>query len=543
VLGLFARLFIGLDSGCETRRAALIAVGLAAAMAASVIALSPLKAADRPGERPSPTGQVMVVSVNAKQSKVLDVLRFKRLHSLTLALLGRPPAFDAGSKQAITAPDVIMLQEMTFSNVEILNRLLNQRSDFDYLFVATANSKTKMLVNSNTVTMVGDVEEFSDPCMPDRRYLLGRFTENASGAPFVAANIHLHRNYAGESRCRVRNVEELHAQLADETGGIIVGGDFNQRPTAEYRECDLNEETDPAPWWSMMTTPMSSGVALIDTVRESNRNAGRAMENEWTHAQRSKKDTCNGEFSYRRSRIDYIFAANASVADAHADDPGWTRYDPRIHDLSYFRYSDHRWVAARLSLIGPPRVGPPAAEPFAGGAIALSWEPVEGAAEYIVYRARKGRQYARLETTGPETLEYTDRSTEHDRTYRYAVAAVGADQTQGIESRGVFATADARGPAVRWVDPPQGAKFVNRRITIRVGFDERVAKASIESGMISLRLNGRNVPGNFNQISRRTFSFNPKNRLKKKKTYRIFVRRVDDKLGNEGPTFSSGFST
>jgi endonuclease/exonuclease/phosphatase family metal-dependent hydrolase len=544
VLGLFARQLFGIDGGIQFKRGAVrIALIAATAMVASLTASPPVEAAKRAAERPSPGGQLMVVSVNAKQGKVLDVQRFKRLHSLTLALLDRPAAFDAGAKEVITAPDIIMLQEMTFSNVEILHRLLNQRSKFNYLFVATPNSKTKMLVNSDTITMVGEPEEWSDPCLPERRYLLGRFTENSTGAPFVAVNMHLHRNYEGDSKCRMRNIEALHAEVADETGGIVVGGDFNQRPTAQFRECDLNEDTEPAPWWARMIAPMSTGVEFVDSVRDSSRNAGRAMENEWTHAQKSAKQTCSGEFSFRRSRIDYIFVANAGIADAHADDPGWTVYDPKIHDLNYFQYSDHRWVWARLSLVGPPRVAPVTIEPAADGLLTVTWEAVEGAAGYIVYRAKPDAQYAVQEVVGPEVLSYEDESTAHDKTYRYSVAAVGADDAQGIESPGVTATADAKGPDVRWINPPKGARFVSRKMSVTVGFDERVEKSSIADGLISLRLNGRKVAGSFQQVNRRTFTFDPRSRLKKNKTYRVFVRSVADKLGNNGSSFSSSFST
>lgn len=520
-----------------------MALFLAAVMTASVTASAPVKAAKRPEERPSPSGQLMIVSVNAKQAKVLDVHRFKRLHALTLALLDRPPAFDGGARASITVPDVIMLQEMSFSNVEILRRLLNQRSEFSYLFVATANSKTKMLVNTGTVTLVGDPEEWSDACVSDRQYLLARLTENASGAPFVAVNMHLQKNYSGASQCRTQNIEELHSLLANETAPIVVAGDFNQRPTAEYRECDLNEETEPAAWWALMTTPANGAPEFVDAVRDSSRNAGKAMESEWTHAQQTAREVCNGEFGFRRTRIDYIFVANAAVADAHADDPGWTIYNPKFHDLSYFRYSDHRWVSARISIAGPPRVGPVAVERFAGGVLKVSWEPVEGAAGYVVYRAKKGNAYGKRTTTDATTASFTDRATVHDATYRYSVAAITADNIQGIESRGVFAKADAKGPAVRWTNPRKGAKFVTRKTSLTVGFEERVAKSSVVDDLITLRLKGRKVAGHLQQVNRRTFSFVPKRRLKKNKTYRMRVRSVADTLGNRGATYFSSFST
>jgi endonuclease/exonuclease/phosphatase family metal-dependent hydrolase len=493
----------------------------------------------------------MMVSVNAKQAKVLDVTRFTRLHALTLALLGRPAAFDGGVKGAITSPDIILLQEMSFSNVEILQKLLNQRSDFEYLIVATANSKTKMLMNSNTVTLVGEPEEWVDPCIPGtasdpgRRYLLARFTETTSGAPFTVANIHFMPNYSftEQTRCKERNVAELRTQLAGETAPLIVGGDFNQRPTAQYRECDLNEETEPAAWWSMMTAPTDGGVAFIDAVRDASRNAGVAMENEWTHAQDTRTPICNGTTDYRKSRIDYFFVTGAAVADAHADHPGWTTYDPDIHDLSYFRYSDHRWVYARFSLVGPPKVTNTSARSIARGDIVISWDAVDGAQEYAVYRARGNNEYSRLTTTDALTTTFTDRATEHGETYRYAIAAVGADGTQGIESRGVEAVADSRGPNVSSVSPFNGARFVERGITITVRFDEWVPSSSVGSGMIQLRFKGRSVGGRLEQVSGRVFTFNPFGRLKNNKTYGVFVRPVDDRLGNSGNSFSSHFST
>src|SRR5918998_3102554 len=104
------------------------------------IGAAPVRA-DLPPELSSPLAQLHIVSVNAKQARVLDVNRFNRLLALTLALRSRPAAFDGGSAAAVTAPDVLILQEMSLSNVEIFRRLLNQRSGNQYEIVATENSK------------------------------------------------------------------------------------------------------------------------------------------------------------------------------------------------------------------------------------------------------------------------------------------------------------------------------------------------------------------------------------------------------------------
>ena len=54
---------------------------------------------------------------------------------------------------------------------------------------------------------------------------------------------------------------------------------------------------------------------------------------------------------HRRTRIDYIFAADATIAEAHADHPGWAGEEPGSHSPENFKYSDHRWVWARVAVV------------------------------------------------------------------------------------------------------------------------------------------------------------------------------------------------
>ena len=63
---------------------------------------------------------------------------------------------------------------------------------------------------------------------------------------------------------------------------------------------------------------------------------------------------------------------------------------------------------------------------FFAAAVTVSWQPVEGAAYYRVYRGmRTGSDYAVEIDTTTETT-YADESGAADKTYYYSVKAVGA---------------------------------------------------------------------------------------------------------------------
>ena len=507
--------------------------------------------ADLPRELSSPLAQVQIVSVNAKQARVLDVNRFDRLLALTLALRSRPPAFDGGAAAAVTAPDVLILQEMSFSNVEIFRRLLNQRSDNQYEIVATENSKPKFLINSNTVTLNGEPVAWTDPCVPGsgddppRDYLFARLAETTSELPFVVAGVHLEPKYGetGQSDCRRRNVAELRAQLEAETGAVIVGGDFNQRATGQFRECDVEEQTQPSEWWVRMTAPPEGGKVYVDAVRDRHRRHAATMADEWTHEQKRVDVTCDGVLRNRRTRIDYLFASGAVIADAHADHPGWAGPDPGTRDPVNSRYSDHRFVWGRFVIAGPPQPQNLTVAQNEEGAAHLSWEPSEGAVQYIVYRAAVNREYSVLERVDAAVTSYEDVSTENGRTYRYAVAPVDANGLQGLESEAVTVTVDTVGPRVIDVDPNRAARQVPRDVVVSVRFNEPIDRLSVGNRTISLTRNGVRTQGDIEQVSDEELTFTPDGLLKKKTTYTITVRPVSDRNGNEGRSFTSTFKT
>jgi endonuclease/exonuclease/phosphatase family metal-dependent hydrolase len=507
--------------------------------------------ADLPRELSSPLAQLQIVSVNAKQARVLDVNRFNRLLALTLALRSRPAAFDGGFAAAVTAPDVLILQEMSLSNVEIFRRLLNQRSDNQYEIVATENSKPKFLINSNTVTLNGEPVAWTDPCVPGsggdppRDYLFAPFIETTSALPFVVAGVHLEPKYGetGQSNCRRRNVAELRAQLEAETAPVIVGGDFNQRATGQFRECDVEEETEPSDWWVRMTAPPEGGKVYVDAGREWHRRHAASMVDEWTHEQKSVEVTCDGVLRNRRTRIDYLFASGAVIAEAHADHPGWAGPDPGTRDPVNSRYSDHRFVWGRFVIAGPPQPQSLAAAHDEEGAVHLTWEPSEGAVQYIVYRAVGKRQYSVLEQVDAAVTNFDDVSTEHGRTYRYAVAPVDANGLQGLESKAVTVEVDTVGPRVIDVDPNRAARQVPRDIVVNVRFNEPIDRLSVRNRTISVTRNGTRTQGVVEQVADEELTFTPDGLLKKKTTYTINVRPVSDLVGNEGRSFTSTFRT
>jgi hypothetical protein len=267
------------------------------------------------------------------------------------------------------------------------------------------------------------------------------------------------------------------------------------------------------------------------------------MAAEWTHEKDEKGDLCNGARGYPRARIDYLFAARAGVADAHADHPGWAGVVPGTRHHTNKRYSDHRWVWGRFVLSGSPRPARPTPVPDKGGVIHLSWESVEGAAGYVLYRAVQGHAYAVLTRPTSGTTTFDDLATRHGRTYRYAVAAVDATGSQGPESEPKWMTADARGPLVTSVSPRSGAVGVARNVTIRVRFDESVDPSVVTGSTIELRRKGHSLRGRVIRESRRVILFDPKRRLRNKRSYRIVVHAVKDLLGNRGERFYSYFKT
>ncbi|MDQ3956841.1 MAG: Ig-like domain-containing protein [Actinomycetota bacterium] len=533
----------------RTVRLSLALLVLAAALPAHSVA-APVP----PRHLPTLPGQVVVVTVNAKQNRILGLNRFLALFELPKAMRFRPEAFNGGSGGAVAVPDVIVVQEMRPSNLEIFVRLLRQRFPYKYETVGPVDSAASFVANTDTVALQGDVTTWEDVCTSedtptDRRirrdYPIAHFTETATGAPFVVAGMHMAKRYdsTGQSSCVPRNIDTLRAELADETAPVIIGGDFNRRSTLDPYECDPDERGEATVWWNGLTAPADGGRVYVDAVRLWHRGHGTAMTDEWTHEQRQSQVLCDESTRFKRARIDYLFAGGAAVAEAHADHPGWAGPEPATRYPVNARYSDHRYVWGRFVVSGPPRPLQPVLTPGAGGRIDVVWGPVEGATEYVLFRAVRGRAYSLLARVGADTLAFTDAFTEHARSYRYAVAAVGANGGIGQESRPAFATADKRGPHVRRTTPSTNATGVDPAVVIAVRYDERVDAESVAPDTIRLWQGRRRIGGRLTIAGARLLTFDPFGRLDKGKTYRAVVDSVRDVLGNAGPSVAWTFET
>jgi hypothetical protein len=356
---------------------------------------------------------------------------------------------------------------------------------------------------------------------------------------FSVAGIHFSRDYSesGQTDCLGKNVRAIRAEMENDPGAAFAAGDFNYRPTEQPYECDPFERGTPTNWWMTMTTgDGDTDRQYLDSVQSYHRARALPMIDEWTYQHPSKVTTCNGTPGVRRSRIDYVFASAAQVAEAHVDHPGWL-------SGGNYKYSDHRYVLGRFVLSGPPRVQLPTAEPQANGVIEVTWEAVEGATSYIVYRALPGFDYIEVAQVDGLLTSYRDTDTLHDETYRYALAAVGADSGEGIESAPVWELADARGPRVTGVVPGRGATGVSPSASVRVSFDEWVEATSVDENTISLYRNGNRIGGRVVRKGGFVIKFNPNFDLKKGETFTVVARGVTDELGNPGPVFKSRFST
>lgn len=134
------------------------------------------------------------------------------------------------------------------------------------------------------------------------------------------------------------------------------------------------------------------------------------------------------------------------VAEATA--PEWT--DKGVEAGTRYRYLVQTFVpqsdsrAAESDLSEPLEVTPEAVAPAAPtglrgvaapNSIELAWDPAEesGVKGYRVYRASAGGAFERIAESGAVPT-YSDHSVEHGKTYRYAVAAVGATGKEGQPS-------------------------------------------------------------------------------------------------------------
>ena len=527
-------------------------LGIALALLVSLAVVPATAQPGAPEIQESPPGQVSIITINMHQYPILGIRRFRAMFQLSRALRRRPHAFDGGYTGAVYAPDVLVLNEIRPSNLEIFEHILRQRFGVKYRIVGPADGAAALLVHPTSVSPVGEVIALKDACSspmddryPARNYPVARFIEQPSGASFAVVGIHFPKASVGASDCLSRNVSQLRTLFEAEQTPTIIAGDFNRRPVTEPYECDSNEQSEPLAWWADLTAPDNGGRQYLDAVKEFNRSNGILMDFEWTHEQKTEKVVeCTGAFHHRRSRIDYIFVADAAIAEAHADHPGWGGTIPGHRNPGHFKYSDHRWVGGRFVISGPPQPERPTLAPDAGGVIHVGWQPVEGVSEYIVYRAFGRRDFSVRARVAPEVTSFDDSRTQHAHTYRYVIAAVGPDGGQGQESRGESTIADAQGPQVVRVDPPRGALGVGPGRSISVRFDEGVTSETIDSNALRLYVDGHRVSGFVVRKAPRLLKFNPTNPLKKGRLYTAVVSPgLQDRLGNAGTRVAWSFRT
>lgn len=527
-------------------------------LASTLVATGPRTATAAHPQLGSPPGQLYVVTVNAYQIHVIGTARFRMLSDLAGALLNRPAAFDGGSFAVGAAPDVILLQEMRESNLEILAKLIRERSDFNYQLAGSTTTNGDFIINADKVAIQGEPQVWRDPCyagetsggeedMQARTYQWAQFTELETGAPFAAASVHFSKSYeedTGQADCLERNITELRRQLSGAAGATFIGGDFNRRAVESLRECDVEEQSAPLGWWLAMTAP-TEGTAYTDAIRAFHQERGLSLQYEWTHEQNVASVTCDATTRFRRTRIDYLFTSGAEAASVHTDHPGWSGGDePGSRHPFNPKYSDHRFIAGRFRLVGPATPAAPSVAPAAGGRIDVSWTaPEMPVAGWLLYRATGNNPYRLIGRFSPEVLTFQDVSTQHGRTYRYALAAVDAAGAQGIESTFAAALADARGPLVGSRSPGRNGTGIERRVDIVARFNEAVDPNSVSRSTINLYKAGRRVCGSTFQQSARVLLFDPCFPLGPRREYRVVVYAVSDRVGNRGRRAEWSFTT
>lgn len=285
--------------------------------------------------------EVVVVTVNAHQFKQ-DA---ERLRTLSVALNDAP---------IDRAPDVVLLQEIEAGSVEALSGLLEDRfpgSSFEPAGPLDRSVKSKAIVNVAT-NEVRDSLVWTDACDDRNRYLALRLVRRGGGEAFTVAGVHI--PWDSETECRKQNASLTRDTVDMWDGPSIVAGDFNQRAVVEQRECDLDESSEPQPWWDEMTSGESSD-RFADAIKVEAQRAGDPVGEQWTYEGIGPTTLCDGTTKFRRNRIDYIFVRGLPVLDAGADDPGWAGEEPgtfNCEDETDCRYSDHRFVWARLGLRG-----------------------------------------------------------------------------------------------------------------------------------------------------------------------------------------------
>ena len=296
---------------------------------------------DGAGENAPSAEEVVIVTINAHQFRQ-DVAR---LRMLSVAL---------GESSIEGPPDVVLLQEIEADSVEFLSDQLEDRfpgSSFEPSGPLNRSAKSKAIVNVAT-NEVRDSIVWTDACDARNRYLALRLVTRAGKRAYTVAGVHI--PWDSDTQCRTQNASLLRGTVEEWDGPSIAAGDFNQRAVVEQRECDLDETSEPQPWWSEMTSGESS-EGFTDAVRVEAQRAGDPVGEQWTYEGVGPTRLCDGTTKFRRNRIDYIFVRGMPVLDAGADDPGWAGEEPgtfNCEDETDCRYSDHRFVWARLGLGG-----------------------------------------------------------------------------------------------------------------------------------------------------------------------------------------------
>ncbi|MDQ3784282.1 MAG: endonuclease/exonuclease/phosphatase family protein [Actinomycetota bacterium] len=311
-----------------------------------------VSAAAAPAENASPNGQVVVITVNARQILVHSAARMEQL---AVAMRNRPTA----SGGNYYAPDVILVNEVSAADLATVRNHMNSLFSSNYkIFGATSDAvKTKFLVNSTAINTTSS-RTWADDCISEVRYQLINVKETSSGTSFTVGGVHFRADYGGSggSVCKNRNAKKARKQLGRQgTKGSVIG-DFNKRAMATERECDPDETSAPESWYTDMTSFSTvDNRSYIDAVRSYNRARGLTMFNEWTHEQKDLSTLCDGTTGYRRNRIDYIFVSDTlQPIEAHADHPGWANEaQPGTIGCTpapQCKYSDHRFVWGLIGL-------------------------------------------------------------------------------------------------------------------------------------------------------------------------------------------------
>jgi hypothetical protein len=306
----------------------------ATSLAVAAVAATPPVAAD------DSSPNVVVVTVNAHQ-RDYDAAR---MHELVNGIATRTPV----------APDAILVDEILANGINAMRDQLNDEMDASYAVVGASSSvKVKILFNDATMKLIG-TRTWADVCDPGRVYQVMTATQRETGEHLAIAGVHFAPSFneGGSDDCKQQNAEEARRQMAAAANSGVVG-DFNKRYGADYYECNPDENGEPLPWYSAMTSPSTvDGRSYTDAVRATH--YGRDMASQWSWENAQPETLCTGDTGYRRARMDYIFASSQMTTLDAGTDQGWgspvADGSPGCEPAPECRYSDHRFLWARFSL-------------------------------------------------------------------------------------------------------------------------------------------------------------------------------------------------